>query len=448
MWEPALRPDDIEAERTVILDEILMHADEPADLAARALAVGAVPGPPARARHARDGVVGAAHHPRRHRPPSSSATTARRNMVVSVAGDCRHEAVAGRPGAPFRRRRGRARCRARTAPGPDVVPLDVVRRPTEQAHLVYGARSVSRFDERRWALARAQPRAGRRPVEPAVPEGARAARPRLLGLVRAGGLRRTPARWPSWSGRRPSTSTRCCASSNGELELLAARRRHRARAGRGQGQPACRAAALGRGLGRPHEPDRRRRCCCTARCSRSTRSWRRIDAVDRDAGARRRRPAGRVAAHDERGGPLRRGGLRVPPARHGRPVACRPWSGSVWSAPAAAWAKRSAAPWPRRRTWSWWPRSTRRTWAPTPAASTIVGEVNALARPRRRGGGRLHRRRGGAPQRAALRAAGHPRRDRDERPVRGRPGRRRRVRSRGAAPTRSWRPTSPSARCC
>src|SRR5271166_6698077 len=33
MWAPALRPDDVEAERTVILDEILMHADEPADLA-------------------------------------------------------------------------------------------------------------------------------------------------------------------------------------------------------------------------------------------------------------------------------------------------------------------------------------------------------------------------------------------------------------------------------
>ena len=33
------------------------------------------------------------------------------------------------------------------------MPLDVVRRPTEQAQLVYGARSVDRFDERRWALA-------------------------------------------------------------------------------------------------------------------------------------------------------------------------------------------------------------------------------------------------------------------------------------------------------
>jgi predicted Zn-dependent peptidase len=33
MWEPALRPVDVDAERTVILDEILMHADEPLDLA-------------------------------------------------------------------------------------------------------------------------------------------------------------------------------------------------------------------------------------------------------------------------------------------------------------------------------------------------------------------------------------------------------------------------------
>ena len=41
----------------------------------------------------------------------------------------------------------------RTGPGPDAVPLEVVRRTTEQAHLVYGARSVTRFDERRWALA-------------------------------------------------------------------------------------------------------------------------------------------------------------------------------------------------------------------------------------------------------------------------------------------------------
>src|ERR1019366_9038182 len=40
----------------------------------------------------------------------------------------------------------------RKAPGVEAERLHVVRRPTEQAHLVYGVRSVSRFDERRWGL--------------------------------------------------------------------------------------------------------------------------------------------------------------------------------------------------------------------------------------------------------------------------------------------------------
>jgi predicted Zn-dependent peptidase len=73
------------------------------------------------------------------------------NMVVSVAGDCTHEAVAADLEQRFAGVRGGDAPR-RAAPGPDAVALDVVRRPTEQAHLVYGARSVSRFDEGRWAL--------------------------------------------------------------------------------------------------------------------------------------------------------------------------------------------------------------------------------------------------------------------------------------------------------
>ena len=74
------------------------------------------------------------------------------NMVVSVAGDCTHELVAAALEERFAGVPGGA-APARTAPGPDAVNLEVVRRTTEQAHLVYGARSVSRFDERRWALA-------------------------------------------------------------------------------------------------------------------------------------------------------------------------------------------------------------------------------------------------------------------------------------------------------
>ena len=151
MWQPALRPEDIEAERTVILDEILMHADEPADLASEHWQAEVFPGHPL----GRD-TLGTASSVQaisredirrffeRHYRPS--------NMVVSVAGDCTHEAVATDLEERFAGMSG-GTVPTRTAPGPDVVALDVVRRPTEQAHLVYGTRSVNRFDERRWALA-------------------------------------------------------------------------------------------------------------------------------------------------------------------------------------------------------------------------------------------------------------------------------------------------------
>jgi len=151
MWNPALRPSDVDAERTVILDEILMHADEPADLAAEqwqssifrdhalgrdtlgtASTVGAL--------EATDIRGFFEHH---YRPG---------NMVVSVAGDCTHDAVAADLERRFAGTLGGA-APPRTAPGPGTADIQVVRRPTEQAHVVYGVRSVSRFDDRRWALA-------------------------------------------------------------------------------------------------------------------------------------------------------------------------------------------------------------------------------------------------------------------------------------------------------
>ncbi len=151
MWAPALRPDDIEAERTVILDEILMHADEPADLAAERWQGALFPDHPL----GRD-TLGTASSVRRITRDDVAAFLAHHyrpgNMVVSVAGDCTHEQVAGALEERFAGSPGGV-APARAAPGADTVPLEVVRRTTEQAHLVYGARSVSRFDERRWALA-------------------------------------------------------------------------------------------------------------------------------------------------------------------------------------------------------------------------------------------------------------------------------------------------------
>jgi predicted Zn-dependent peptidase len=151
MWEPALRPVDVDAERTVILDEILMHADEPADLAAElwqaALFLDHPLGRDTLGTASTVADLGTAdirgffeHH---YRPG---------NMVVSVAGDCRHDAVAADLERRFAGQKG-GQAPERNAPGADIRPLQVVRRPTEQAHVVYGMRSISRNDDRRWALA-------------------------------------------------------------------------------------------------------------------------------------------------------------------------------------------------------------------------------------------------------------------------------------------------------
>ena len=151
MWEPALRADDIEAERAVILEEIHMHADEPADLAAERWQSALFPGHAlgrdtlgtASSVEAMDRDDVAAFFARHYRPS---------NMVVAAAGDCDHAEVAERVERAFAGAAGGA-APERTPPGDDLVSLDVVRRPTEQAQLVYGARSVDRFDDRRWALA-------------------------------------------------------------------------------------------------------------------------------------------------------------------------------------------------------------------------------------------------------------------------------------------------------
>jgi predicted Zn-dependent peptidase len=151
MWRPALRPPDLDAERLVILDEILMHADEPADQAAEESSAALFPDHPL----GRE-VLGS--------QVSVSVMTATRireffehhyrpaNMVVAVAGDVDHDVVAA--GLEERYAGGvGGRSPQREAPGDTVEPLRVTRRGTEQAHLVLAARSVSRSDPRRYALA-------------------------------------------------------------------------------------------------------------------------------------------------------------------------------------------------------------------------------------------------------------------------------------------------------
>jgi predicted Zn-dependent peptidase len=150
MTSPALRPEEIEAERQVILEEILMHGDEPADLVHEASAAAVFPDHPL----GRD-VLGTeesvramgrgdiTHFFERHYQPA--------NMVVSVAGKVDPHGV--REGLERRmgNRSGGQRPK-RQAPATAAVPMTVTHRPTEQAHLVVGMRGPARGDQSRWAL--------------------------------------------------------------------------------------------------------------------------------------------------------------------------------------------------------------------------------------------------------------------------------------------------------
>ena len=135
----------------VILDEILMHADDPMDQAAEQWNRAMFPG------HGlgRD-TLGTAETVK----AITTADIARffeaqyrpGNMVVSAAGDCDHDRLAEAVEARFTGRLGGGPP-TRLAPSAPPVPVVVVEQTTEQAHLVLGTRSVSRFDETRWALA-------------------------------------------------------------------------------------------------------------------------------------------------------------------------------------------------------------------------------------------------------------------------------------------------------
>ncbi len=150
MTDPALRPEEVDAERQVILEEVLMHLDEPADVVQERFAEALFPGHTlGREVLGLPEVITAVGVPairaffeQHYRP---------RNIVVAAAGRVNHARLqdalerrfAGAPiGGPP----------ARVAPGSEVVPLDVVTRDTEQAHLVLGVRGPERRSPDRFAL--------------------------------------------------------------------------------------------------------------------------------------------------------------------------------------------------------------------------------------------------------------------------------------------------------
>jgi len=151
MWRPALRVEDLDAERHVIMDEILMHADEPSDEVAELSSEGLFPRHPlgrdvlgtesSVAAMTADGIRAFFEH---HYRPA--------NMVVAVAGLIDHGEVADAVTRATGDGLG-GQAPVRMAPVEPVEPLMVRRRSTEQAHLVLSARSVPRNHPQRYALA-------------------------------------------------------------------------------------------------------------------------------------------------------------------------------------------------------------------------------------------------------------------------------------------------------
>lgn len=149
--EPALRPDDVDAERQVILEEVLMHRDEPSDVVQEHFSEAMFPGHPL----GRE-VLGDPEVIERVSVPEIRAFFEHhylpRNMVVAAAGDVVHEAVAEEIERRFVGRAGGS-APSRSAPEPRTQPLKVERRDTEQVQLVVGTRGPARRSPDRFSLA-------------------------------------------------------------------------------------------------------------------------------------------------------------------------------------------------------------------------------------------------------------------------------------------------------
>jgi len=150
LWNPAFRPDDVESERRVILEEIGMRDDTPDDLVHDMFAAALFRDHPlgrevlgsetSITEMARDDIV--AYHGAHYRPS---------NVVLAAAGNLRHDRVLGLVDARFPSLNGTRPPRtAHDVPAPD--PVAVLQRDTEQTHVVCGMRALPTLDPDRYAL--------------------------------------------------------------------------------------------------------------------------------------------------------------------------------------------------------------------------------------------------------------------------------------------------------
>jgi predicted Zn-dependent peptidase len=147
---PAFRPHEVEAERHVIVEEILMNLDVPEDHVHTLLAEALFPGHPL----GRE-VLGT-------RETVEAATRDQiaeffgdwyrpRNLVVVAAGALDHDHLVAELEATLGRLDG-GQQPVRSRPADAVEPLVVLDDPTEQAHVAMGWRGLDHFDDDRYAL--------------------------------------------------------------------------------------------------------------------------------------------------------------------------------------------------------------------------------------------------------------------------------------------------------
>ena len=150
MWAPAFRPDEVESERQVILEEILMHGDEPGDLVHELFFASMYPGHPLGwdplgdertvSGLAADDIRG--FHAAHYRPA---------NIVAAAAGCVDHDRLVAGLEARFAGTPG-GETPTREAPTAPARSVNVLSRSTEQAHLVVGMAALDRADPDRYAL--------------------------------------------------------------------------------------------------------------------------------------------------------------------------------------------------------------------------------------------------------------------------------------------------------
>src|SRR5918994_2736798 len=150
LTDPAFRPPEVDAERHVILEEILMNLDMPEDHVHTLLAEALFPGHPLgrEVLGTRETVEAATRDEiadffaRWYRP---------RNLAVVAAGDLDHDRVVAAFEGSLGGLSGGERPE-RTAQEAAVEPQAVLDDPTEQVHVAMGWRGVDHFDDDRYAL--------------------------------------------------------------------------------------------------------------------------------------------------------------------------------------------------------------------------------------------------------------------------------------------------------